>query len=317
MKNIAVINLGYIGDVINASPVCIELKKTYPDSRLIFITVPSSIETAKCLPGVDETIAFDRYDEHKGLKIFNLAFKIRKKYSIDTAIILTENFRSALLAFLTGAKNRIGRSNEGRDFLLTHKIPFLSEEREGQIHITDFYLKVLEPLLGYRPDSPMGFDIKDKDIDFIKNLLDEKGYSGKELIGFCPFSAREFKDWNFEEAKNFVEYINKNTNKEVAIVGTEKGMEFCKQLKNAGINDFLDFTNQTTLPQLAALISMFKTFISVDSAPMHMGFAVNVTTIALFFQNNHKKWGPKDFNKHKLIASAQIKADEVIKALDL
>jgi ADP-heptose:LPS heptosyltransferase len=317
MKTIAIINLGYIGDVVNASPVCTELKKAYPESRLIFITVPSSIETAKCLPNIEEVIAFDRYNKHKGLKIFNIGLQIRKKYNIDAAIVLTENFRSALLAFLTGARIRIGRSNECRDFLLTHKIPFTQEERTEKIHITDFHLRVLEPLLGYKPDNQMGFNFKKEDIIFIKELLHQKGYSGQKIIGLCPYSAREFKDWSFEEAAKFIKYINENTDKKVAIIGTEKAKEFCNELSKYEIKDFWDFTCQTTLPQLAALISKFETFVSVDSAPMHMGLALNIPTVALFFQDNYKKWGPRDLEKHILIVASEIKAEEVINQLCL
>ena len=58
MNTIAVIFWGKIGDVVNASPLCIELKKKYPDSKLIFITTPQGIETAKCVPGVDEVVLF-------------------------------------------------------------------------------------------------------------------------------------------------------------------------------------------------------------------------------------------------------------------
>lgn len=318
MKTIAIINLGYIGDVINASPVCIVLKEAYPNAKIIFITVPSSIETAKCMPYVDETIAFDRYNEHKGLKIFNLGLKIRKKYKIDAAIILTENFRSALLTFLTGAKKRIGRSNEGRDFLLTHRIPFTEEEKTEKVHISDFYLKLTKPLLKDIPDINNFLNYSNEDKLYIKKLLDEQGYLNEDLIGFNPFSAREFKDWSQEEAKKFIEFINNNTDKKVAIVGTEKAHRFCENLIQEGFNDFYDLTNKTDIPQLIALISMLKAFVSVDSAPMHIAISLNITTIALFFQKNYAKWGPHDLEKHKLIYNTEgIKAEEVIKQMNL
>jgi len=317
MKNIAVINLGYIGDVVNASSVCVALKRAYPDSNLIFVTVPTSVETAKCLPGVDDVIAFDRYNGHKGLKMFNLAFKIRQKYKLDAAFLLTDNFRCALFSFLIGAKRRIGRSNEGRDFLLTHKIPFLPEEKSENVHISDFYLRVLKPILKTVPDTPSEFIFSEEDKQYAVNLLAKNGYSGEDLIGLCPCSAREFKDWGFDEAAKFVKYVIQNTDKKVVIVGTKKGQLFSKKLSDQGTTEFIDLTCQTSLSQLAALVSMFKAFVSVDSAPMHIGIAVKTPTVALFFQNNYKKWGPKDLEKHRLIFASEIKAENVIKQLGL
>ncbi|MFA6988622.1 MAG: glycosyltransferase family 9 protein [Candidatus Gastranaerophilaceae bacterium] len=291
-KTILVINMGYIGDVINASPVCYELKKNYPNSQLVFITDPSSVVTAQHLSGVDHAIGFDRYNKHKGWKIFEFAFNLRKKYKFDLAILLTENFRAAILAFLLGAKVRIGRSNEGRDILLTHKIPFSDEERELKVHVIEHYMRVLAPLGLYNSDYCLNFNYSQSDADYIESLLSDNDAKNHNLIGLCPATGMSIKNWNVNEASMFIQHINKLNNYKVVLIGTKDCREFSEKLKEMGTTDFIDLSCKTTIPQLAALISKFKKFVSIDTGPMHLAFALKISTVCLFFQDNYKKWGP-------------------------
>lgn len=316
MKTIAVIHLGSIGDLINTSPVCIELKKKYPAAKLIFITIPISQDVASCLPGVDEVYIYDKRDRHQGLKIFNFAMSILSQ-KIDMAVILNESFRSALLAFLIGAKKRVGKSFEGRDFLLTHKSPFSKEEQDLKVHVSEQYMRVLEPLGLYNSDYEMGYSVSEKDKIYIDNIINEAGYNNYDLIGFCPKSGRDFKDWNEDEAVKFVKCISESSNQRVVVTGRDDVIRFSQRLLNEGIIDFLDLTGKTSMGQLGAAILRCKKFVSMDSAPMHLACALKVPVIALFFQDNFKKWGPKDLTRNKLIFSYRIKAEEVINCIDL
>jgi len=315
MKTIAIIHLGSIGDLINTSPVCIELKKKYPEAKLIYITIPISKDVASCLPGVQEVYIYDKRRKHHGLKIFNFAFLLESK-KIDMVVILNESFRSALLAFLLGAKIRIGKDFESRGFLLTHKSPYLKEEQELQVHASEQYMRVLKPLGLYKPDYEMGYSFPDKDKIYIDNIIKESCYDNYDLIGFCPKSGQSFKDWNEDEAVKFVKYISESSNQRIIVTGRDDVKRFSQRLINEGITDFLDLTGKTTMGQLGAVISKCKKFVSMDSAPMHLACALKIPVLALFFQNNYKKWGPKDLNRNKLIyTSKEIKAEDIIEEL--
>jgi len=304
IKTIAVINLGFVGDVVNASCITIELKKAYPDAKLVFITVPKSKELAKYLPGVDAVEVFDKDIEHKGLKMLPLILKLRFKYKLDMAVLLNETFRSGLFAFLTGAKYRVGHDSEGRGIFLTHTVPWPEEEKEFKIHIAEIYMRNLKAIDLYNPDYKFGLSYLQSDSDYIDGLLTGSGYSGQELIGLCPCARYSCKDWIPEEGAKFINYINQNSNQKVVIIGQDSGRDFANKLREYGVTDFIDLTHKTTVPQLAALIKKFKVFVSVDTAPMHMGIALEVPTLGLFIQSNHGKWWPGDNDKRKLVHEA-------------
>lgn len=316
IKTIAVIHLGSIGDLINTSPVCIELKKKYPDAKLIYITIPISEDVASCLPGVEEVYIYDKRDRHHGLKIFNFVFSMLSK-KVDMAVILNESFRSALLAFLLGARIRVGKDFEGRGFLLTHKSHFPIEEQHLHVHVSEQYMRVLKPIGLYRPDYEMGYSFSKDDEHFIDKILEENNAKDSYLIGFCPKSGRDFKDWNEKEAQKFIRLISEKPNHKIIIVGVQGASDFVQRLRESGFNDFVDLANKTTMAQLGAAISRCKKFVSMDSAPMHLACAVKTPVLALFFQENYKKWSPKDLVRNKFIYTDKkdIKAEIVIEEL--
>jgi len=312
MKTIAIISLSPIGDVINTSPVCIELKKHYPNAKLVFITVPRSRKIAECIPGVDIVYEYDKKGKYKGFRILNIALDIRKQEKIDAAIILNETFRSALFAFLIGAKKRIGREYEGRSFLLTHRLPHLKEEIDWQIHVSEHYMRVLKSLGLYNPDYEIKINYSKKDNDFITDLLNQNFVKRNKLLGLCPCTAVHDKDLNPLETAKFINFINDKTDYKVVIIGIETASVFVQKLQELGVNDFIDLTCKTNISQLIALIARFNILVSADSSPMHMGFALKIPTLGIFMNDIMKKWGPKNYDINNIIYKPGIVNGELM-----
>lgn len=304
MKTIAVICLSPVGDVLNTSPVCVELKKHYPDSRLIYVTIPRSKEIAESIPGVDKVLVYDKRGKYKGIGIFRWAFSLwlnKQAEKIDIAVILNETFRGALVASLLGAKQRIGRISDGRKFLLTHTLPHTQEEKDWNVHVTKHYLRVLTQLGIYADKTKLEIQYSPENLKKIENLLEQSNANNKKLIGLCPCTALEMKNLNPDEVAKFINYVNQNTDYKAAIVGIQDAKDFADKIRDLGITDFFDFTCQTNVPELLALVSKFKFMVSADSAPMHMGFALNIPTIGLFMSTHYKKWGPTNYDIHRII----------------
>ncbi len=320
MQTIAILNLGYIGDIINTSPVCSALKEKYPDSRLIFITIPAGKQTAKCMPGVEEVYIYDKKGEDNGFwGLVKKALYIKKLEKIDMTIILNESIRAAFFAKITGSKVNVGRNTEMRGFLLSHTLPHLQEEKDMQVHVSEHYMRILKPINLYKENYQLDFCYSKDDNHYIRQLLEQNGYSKGEFVGFCPCARHDDKDWTPEESVKFINYINQNTNKKVIIVGDKKTSLFVDNIRGLGCNDFLDLSAQTSIPQLGALIDMFKLFVSADTGPMHLAYALKVPTVAFYYHDVTVKWGPLDIERNRTIVSADkslIKAKTIIKNVE-
>lgn len=48
-------------------------------------------------------------------------------------------------------------------------------------------------------------------------------------------------------------------------------------------DDFINLVDKTTIAQLGALLANCKALISVDTGTMHLGLAVDVPTVCLFY----------------------------------
>ena len=161
------------------------------------------------MPEVDYVETFDNKGRGKNPLIFlQDALKIRLKHKIDLAVVINESSTYSLVAFLIGAKYRIGRHKFGTSIFLNKKYSLTKEDEES--HIIQNYLKAIEPLGLFTDDYSLSLrtDFALKDVEYIDKLIDEAGYSDYKLIGFSPSSALEHKDWIAEEGKRFIDLIN-------------------------------------------------------------------------------------------------------------
>lgn len=60
MKNIMVVKLSAIGDVIHALPVSYALKETFPEARVTWVVEPPAYELLTDNPYIDEIILFEK-----------------------------------------------------------------------------------------------------------------------------------------------------------------------------------------------------------------------------------------------------------------
>ncbi|MEK6618014.1 MAG: glycosyltransferase family 9 protein, partial [Nitrospirota bacterium] len=110
MRNILVIKLRYIGDVLLATPVLRALRDRFPDARLAMLVNRGTEDILKWNPDVNEVLVVDR-----GALTAQFRFlgELRRR-RFDCVIDLTDGDRSAILARLSSATVRVGFNEERR-----------------------------------------------------------------------------------------------------------------------------------------------------------------------------------------------------------
>src|SRR3990170_164855 len=119
-KNILVVRLGAMGDIVHVMPAVINLRMAFPSARISWLVEDKQKDLVECFPGIDEVIVFPRRQWQSSLKYPQKYFKIisearkflkklrDKKY--DVALDFNGNFKSGLLTYLSYATTRIGFS---------------------------------------------------------------------------------------------------------------------------------------------------------------------------------------------------------------
>lgn len=328
LKNFAIISLGGLGDTLLNSALCQDIKKNYPNSKIIFIASKVFFDIAQGLEGVDEAFYFDKKSEHKGLLGgFKFAKKFPYKGKIDCAIITHAQERSILLAKAIGAKIRIAIPKKGLNpvnLIITHKVNYI-EEQIRTTYKADYNSDYLKLIGAKSRLSEVKFNVPNKYDEIIKTKLVQNGWDGiTPYTVISPTSKDEYRDWDVENIAKFIELLN-GQNIPVVFVGTEKSAKMALEIKGNYPNlNFIDLINKTTIFELAALLKMAKTTVSVDTGTMHLSYAVNTHTICLFFKESMiAEWGPmnkanckillgnKYLNTNEIVIEKNIEAEEV------
>ena len=90
LKNILVVKLSAIGDVIHALPVSYAIKETFPAAHLTWVVEPPAFDLLKMNPCVDEIIIF-RKKEFKSLRGFvRNFFPFRREIARSFLLVLSK-----------------------------------------------------------------------------------------------------------------------------------------------------------------------------------------------------------------------------------
>jgi len=143
----------WLGDVVMATPALRAMRRHFgPRARLIGIMRPYLADVLRGTDWLDEQWYFDPRGKSSDAGHWSLIRKMRKE-KLDVALLLPNSMRTAVVARLGGAKERIGYSRYGRGPLLTRKLH--SPQAHGlstPCPMVDYFLRLSEAM-GCPPES--------------------------------------------------------------------------------------------------------------------------------------------------------------------
>lgn len=301
MKTFLVYNTSYFGDTILTDPLCRNLKRLYPESRLIFIANKPFADLARYMDGVDEVWPYDKWGVHRGIFGWYQFYKEhRRQYAFDATFIIYGNERGILLSHLLGAKKIYADNRHSfiRRFFSLEKIDY---GKWG--HVQDKHAYLAELYAGKPMESmKMVFHVPrsafEKMDELLKNIT-------KPLVPINPVTKEKEKDLKPSAVISLTEKI-KAAGMTPAIIGAGTDIAAYYDALPAKTKDaLLNLINKTTIPELGALLKRSAVLITADTGTAHFSLALDVPVVDVFYLNNEKNlasWGPKAFYRHRLIA---------------
>lgn len=269
-RQILVIRLGSLGDVILASAPLLNLRLSFPDSDITLLTKQRFADLARQMSGVDQVVALDDSSSLRGY--YNLLVDLDARNYSDI-VDLHGNLRSWFARQLITASRRVvypRRRQERLDIVHTHKYP------ETWPHTIDLYNEAIVELGGrvfcHRPVLPgeASFDSRG-DLPF----------AGTPYVVIAPGAAHPNKQWPMDRFAELARHLQSRYGLAIVWVTTfaESG---CSGLqKSLPQGAFAEMIGQP-LPRLARLFSGARLAISNDSGLMHLASAVGIPVLALF-----------------------------------
>lgn len=295
-KNILVVALQGLGNVLLATPLFHVLRTGFPCSKLFVLILRNRVyEALRLNPDIDELIMLGARRRDLLSDLRSLWKLWRQRFDI-AVVAFPGGIRSAMITFLSGAKVRVGYpldklSFRMGDFLYTHKLS-LQEPR----HDLERNLKLADALgLTISPsDKELSLSVSKEDQDFANKYLCQHGVMDTDIVfGFHPGggSLMDFKRWPVEKFAELGSRLNKDYKAKVILFEgpDEQGLS----IKVAStMNSKPLIVKGVSLMRTAALIGMCDIFISNDSGLMHMAVAMKVPTVGIFGPTDPRRTAP-------------------------
>jgi heptosyltransferase-2 len=277
-----IIQTAFIGDTILTTPLIAELATRGP---VDIVTTPVSAGLLQNNPALRQIFVFDKRNAQRGLGgLWSMARTIRRHRAqhdagIDrtVAYLAQGSTRSAVLAVLAGAHERVGFATSPARSMYTKRVPYI----ENQHHAARLWRLAFpnearaEPRAErIRPRLYPGAAEKAA----VHDLLHEHGISG-QFIALAPGSVWATKRWPYypELAQRVAQRVP------IVVIGGKDDQEQAEAIASAVPPDrFVSAVGQLSLLASAELVGRARALVSNDSSPTHMASAMGTPTITIF-----------------------------------
>lgn len=308
MTKFLIINTSFFGDILLTDSLCRNIKAAYPESQLTFIANKPFIDAARYLSGVDEVIGYDKVKEHHGICGAWRFYHQYKEHFADgfaAAFVVYGNERGIVLAHLFGAKKVYAEQHNAFRLLLTNgKIDYHGKAgvQERNAILFEEYSKIACKNIPMLYTPPRG------SITEAVTLLSKNGITDQQkTICLCTVSKKKEKDMPLPVCAHLIIKLSKAGYCVILLGNGKRALDYSHELSKY-TKAYTDLVNATTIPQLAAVIKLSRCLISVDTGTMHLGLALSIPVLALFYIADKKhlaKWAPDTSLYRTIILTAK------------
>jgi len=297
VKNILIIQLGDIGDVVWATPTFRAVKEFYDGAR---VSVLVRGGTERLLAGdpslhrIFEVKGGKGVSFHRIKKDVGLIRELRRE-RFDLVFDLRLDDRGAYMALLTGAPARVAQPNKNlswRNRFFTHLVePSVSEEpvrgaaeqslrtvREVGVESKDSKPRIWVPAESMKRVRKL---VKDEDMDEMDGW-----------ITLNPFSRWRYKEWKYEKWVEIIDWLWNQHNISTVIVGAPDERKQGDYIAGRCAGRVFNLSGKTQLDELAGILSLSKLHIGVDSAAPHIAAATGTPTVIIYGPSSWRDWAP-------------------------
>lgn len=316
-KNILILKVGNIGDIVCAIPSFISIRKAYPNAKITLLTSPGK----KGVIGAKEILKSAKYFDN--LKVYysediNSFEKIKifirnlREENFDFFIQLPDDWvkfrtlaRNIIFAKVIGVKSAIGFKLRTINIFKKTQVDYLFEKNEVESLLDILKQSGIET-------GKIEFDIpvNKKEDQYVKEIFSKKlDLENDFIVGICPGGKGDDKKWPAERFGEVAKYLNEKYGVKFVIFGGEGDKENSQIIGDyIGSGSYFDFTGVDILKSIAGT-RYCRFFFTNDTGLMHVAAAFGIPVVAIFsIRSVFGKWFPYG-NKHKILYHRFIDCD--------
>lgn len=286
-KNILIIKMSSLGDVLHALPTLYALRENCPKARIVWAVHENFSAVLPGKPYIDDIVYIDK----KRLKSLSYWRELRRTlhaYHFDVSFDLQGLAKSAIVAWNSGAKEKYGYWEMREGSFLVSKGLKGSHQYD---HVIERYLDTVR-VLGGKVDA---IEFPLPDISVVQSAMKQRVYTDGmqgNYIAIVPGARWVVKEWPLTYWQEFIRRVT-NTGMNVVLLGSRddvvKGREIAAGVPSPRV---FDYAGKTNLKELMAAIANAQLYISADTGPLHIANALKKELIALFGPTCPDRTGP-------------------------
>ena len=293
LKNVLIVKLSALGDVIHALPVSYAIKETFPEARVTWVVEPPSFDLLKMNPCVDKIILFNKknFRTLKGFMKEFFPFKHElQEQSYDAVLDLQGLFKSAAIAVFAKSNIKLGICNMRE---MSDKIskPVVGENAKG--HIVERYLDTARAVGCVVNEIKFPIQIPLDQTDKARAIMEHAGIrEGNPYVVFAVGANWPNKRWPTENFAELGDWFYRLAVIPILIGSGDLDEQRAKEIESKMEIPPINLINRTNIFQLAYVLRTARLIIGGDTGPVHLGAALGVRTIMLLGPTNVERNGP-------------------------
>ncbi len=279
-NRILIFNSAFPGDIVLTTPLIRAVYERFPGAYLAVCTTPAGARLLAGLSYLDQLIVYDKHGGQRGpFGMLQTALRIRRE-QFDLVISAHRSARSALLLKMAGIPVRVGFEQSAWSSLYSVRVP-----RKREFHETVRNLSLLTPF-GVNPAKVSTRPVLPVTGEEASHVFGQLGAGlprgSGPLVVVSPGSVWGTKRWIAERFSQLINLLVQRYQARVILVGSPLDREQADCVLAACKSRILDLVGLTDLRELSALVRKADLLVTGDSAPMHIAWAFDVPTVAIF-----------------------------------
>lgn len=305
VRNILVMRLDNIGDVVMTSPALRAIKENLPACHLTLMASPSGAQAASLLPWVDEVFSWQVLWQDLG----SLDFDLQREWQLiqelrdrqfDAAIIFTSFSQSphppAFLCYLAGIPLRLGESKQYGGGLTTEV-----SAAPDEIHQVERNLRLIEAVGFQIRDRSLSIQVDAKSEQTAIQLRTQHGIINNQYILLNPWTSCQSRNYDSLRFAIAAKQLAQTTKMPIVVTGVPQDCDRAQSLLTILASDAIDLIGKTTLSQLAALIANAQLVLTNNTSTMHIADATRTPSVVMFAGTEYEsQWRPRHNLSHLL-----------------
>ena len=303
---ILIVKLSSIGDVVQSLPVAAALRHRFPKSYIAWAVGPAAVGVLTANPHLSDILVVGgaRVTEAGVKSVPPLSAPVQLRRALhaihfDVSLDLQGLLKSAAVAYLSGARERIGfRSSREPTFLLNNR-RIVPDRRH--VHAVESYLDFAEAMGAARAPVEFTIAVSDDDRRVVDRLLDGRD----RLAALIPGARWESKLWLTNRFAIVADALAEGFGLTSVVVGAPGDGGLAREIAATAHASVLDLTGKTTLKQVAEVFRRCRVTIGNDTGPLYISAAMGTPTVAVFGPTDSRRLGPYGDGHAKIIAEIE------------